>query len=72
VRVRKAGLAPLQARADERTREAARLLVEAYVGSEEAEGAALAVGLAERGEEWRPFDVRAETAALFGFDSLAG
>ena len=65
-------LAPLEARADDRTREAARLLVEAYVASEEAEGAARAVGLAGRGEEWRPFDVRAETAALFGLDSLAG
>jgi hypothetical protein len=64
-------LAPLEARAVIRTREAARLLVEAYVAAEEAEGAARAIGLALRGEDWRPFDVHAEAAALFGFDCLA-
>ena len=64
-------LAPLEARAVVGTQEAARLLVNAYVAAEEAEGAARAIGLALRGEDWRPFDVHAEAAALFGFDCLA-
>jgi hypothetical protein len=65
-------LAPLEARARLRTREAARLLVEAHLAAEEAEGAARAIRMALCGEEWRPFDVHAEAAALFGFDRLAG
>jgi hypothetical protein len=67
-------LGPLEARAIIGTQEAARLLVEAHLAAEEAEGAARAIGLALRGEEWRrrPFDVQAEAAALFGFDRLAG
>jgi hypothetical protein len=65
-------LDPLEARAIVGTQEAVRLLVEAHLAAEEAQGAARAVGLALSGEEWRPFDVQAEAAALFGFDRLAG
>jgi hypothetical protein len=65
-------LGPLEARAVVGTQEAARLLVEAHLAAEEAEGAARAIGLALRGEEWRPFDLQAEAAALFGFDRRAG
>ena len=46
-------LGPLEARAIVGTQEAARLLVEAHLAAEEAEGAARAIGLALRGEEWR-------------------
>jgi hypothetical protein len=65
-------LGPLEARAIVGTREAARLLVEAHLAAEQAEGAARAIGLALSGEQWRPFDMQAEAAALFGFDRLAG
>jgi hypothetical protein len=65
-------MAPLAARAAWRAQEAARLLVEAHVAAEEAEGAARAIDLASRGEEWRPFDVNVEAAALFGFERRAG
>lgn len=56
---------PLEEEATARTNAAARLLVEAYVAAEEAEGAARAIGMAMRGEEWRPFDLQAEAEALF-------
>jgi len=65
-------LAPLEARAQLRAREAARLLVEAHLAAEEAEGAARAIRMALCGEEWRPFDMQAEAATLFGFDRLTG
>lgn len=47
-------LAPLRAVADRLMTRAAALLVVAYVRSEEAEGAARAIGLARRGEPWEP------------------
>jgi hypothetical protein len=56
---------PLQDRAQELDDVAARLLVEAYVAREEAEGAARAIGMAERNEPWQPFDLDAEARALF-------
>jgi hypothetical protein len=56
---------PLDKRARERADLAARLLIEAFVAREEAEGAARAVGLAERNEPWRPYDVHSEANALF-------
>jgi hypothetical protein len=48
-----------------RAERAARLIVEAFVAREEAEGAARAVSLAERNEPWRPCDVHSEANALF-------
>jgi hypothetical protein len=65
-------LAPLEARAQVRTWEATQLLVEAHLAAEEAKGAARAIRMALCGEEWRPFDVNVETAALFGFDRRTG
>ena len=62
---------PLENRAMERAEIAARLLVEAFIAREEAEGAARAVAIAERNEVWRPFDVHAEASALF-FGTGAG
>ena len=44
----------LRDRADAQTCEAARLLLEAYVLSVQAAAAATVVGLARRGETWRP------------------
>jgi hypothetical protein len=48
-----------------KTNEAAALLIKAHIASEEAQGAARAVSMAKRGEEWTPFDLRAEAQALF-------
>ena len=62
-------LPPLEQRADDRTVAAAALLLKAHELSERAEGAVRAIGLARRGETWRPFDLQAEAVALFG---LAG
>lgn len=45
-------LQPLTERADTLTTEAARLLVDAHVRAEEAQGTARAIGLAKRGETW--------------------
>ena len=51
---RDSGLEVLRDRADAQTCEAARLLLEAYVLSVQAAAAATVVGLARRGETWRP------------------
>jgi hypothetical protein len=51
--------------ATEKSNEAARCLIEAHIASEEAQGAARAVSIAKRGEEWRPFNLRTEEEALF-------
>ena len=59
-------LQPLEQRADARTTEAAVLMIEAHEASERVEGAARAIGFARRGEAWKPFDLNAEAAALFG------
>ena len=48
------GLEVLRQRADAQTCEAARLLLEAYTLSVQAAAAATVVGLARRGETWRP------------------
>jgi len=58
-------ITPLEEDASAKTNEAARLLIEAHLASEEALGAARAIGMAKRGEEWRPFDLGAEEQALF-------
>lgn len=58
-------MAPIEARAASLGDAAARSLVEAYVESERAEGAARAVRFARAGEAWQPFELRAEAAALF-------
>jgi hypothetical protein len=58
-------LFPLEERAEALTMTAVQLMVEAHIRSEEAEGAARAVGMAMRGEAWVPFDLQAETEALF-------
>lgn len=47
-------LAPLRAVADRLATKAAALLVVAHLRSEEAEGAARAIGFARRGEPWEP------------------
>ena len=54
-------LQPLTERADSLTTEAARLLVDAHVRAEEAEGTARAVGLARRGEIWTARSIEANT-----------
>ena len=54
------------------TERAAVLLIEAHVRSEEAEGAARAVGLALRGEAWSPRNVAAEMEELLGLRRAAG
>ncbi len=51
--------------ATEKSNEAARRLIAAHIASEEVQGAARAVSIAKRGEEWRPFNLRAEEEALF-------
>jgi hypothetical protein len=62
---------PLEERATAATNEAARLLIEAHVASEEAQGAARAVSIAKRGEPWAPFDIKKEEQLLFfGQDRL--
>ncbi|HTU03764.1 MAG TPA: hypothetical protein VMG58_18160 [Candidatus Sulfotelmatobacter sp.] len=58
-------ITPLTERAADLSRHAAELLVAAYILTEEAEGAARAVGLAESGQSWMPFDLCAESEALF-------
>jgi hypothetical protein len=64
-------MSPLEERATDRSNYAARMLVDAYVAWQTAEGAARAIGLAKRGEEWRPFDAHAEARALFfGVEAL--
>ncbi|MGO9234118.1 MAG: hypothetical protein ACLP4V_08580 [Methylocella sp.] len=55
----------LKENATEKSNEAARRLIEAHIASEEAQGAARAVSIAKRGEEWRPFNLRAEEEASF-------
>lgn len=57
---------PLETRAEELSGRAAELLVQAHLCSEEAEGAARAVRIAERGETWAPVDRDAEFAEAFG------
>ena len=61
-------LSPMEERAERLTTEAARLLVEAHLRAEEAEGTARAIGIALRGETWTPFDLQAAGDALFFAD----
>src|SRR5271168_402266 len=65
-------LLPLDIRARERGDAAFHLLIDAYVASEEAEGAARAVRLALQGEAWHPFDIHAEAEALFFGEGARG
>jgi hypothetical protein len=58
-------LKPLKDAFDYWAVESARRLIEAYAAVEAALGAERAVGLAIRGEAWRPFDPREEAEALF-------
>jgi hypothetical protein len=58
-------LDPLRDRALKLDEAAARLLIEAFVAREEAEGAARAIGMAERNEPWCPFDLDKEARSLF-------
>lgn len=58
-------LAPLIEQATTRSNHAARLLIDAHVACQEAEGATRAIEIAKRGETWAPFDLRAEEQALF-------
>lgn len=55
----------LEQRCDALEQEAAALLLEAHVRSEEAEGVARAVRLARSGQAWTPFDIHCEAEALF-------
>lgn len=64
-------ITPLTERAADLSRHAAELLVAAYIFTEEAEGAARAVSLAESGQSWMPFDLCAEAEALFVGDKHA-
>jgi hypothetical protein len=59
------GQEALEAEADARMMEVARLLVAAHHRCEEAEGAARAIRLASRGEPWAAFDLDAEARLLF-------
>jgi hypothetical protein len=73
-RARRAGdfrIEALQEQVETLARRAAELMLVAHARAEEAEGVARAVGLARRGETWRPRDVHAEAEELFGF-SAAG
>jgi hypothetical protein len=56
---------PLEESAAAKTNEAVRLLIEAHIASEEAQGAARAVAIAKSGEPWAPFDIRKEAQLLF-------
>jgi hypothetical protein len=62
-------LTPLSERALARTVYAARLLVDAHVACQRAEGASRAIEFAKRGETWTPFNLRAEEHALFFGDA---
>ena len=64
-------IAPLTERATDLSRHAAELLVAAYILTEEAEGTARAVSLAESGQSWMPFDLCAEAEVLFVGDKHA-
>ena len=54
----------VEERAEVLAREAGRLLVMAHGRCQEAHGVARAVGLARRGETWRPYDAAETTAWL--------
>jgi hypothetical protein len=56
----------LQARADRMLAHANQQRLDAHALCDEAEGISRAVSIALRGEAWKPFDPRAEEAALFG------
>lgn len=58
-------LQPLEDSSDARAFEWASSLIDAYAASEEALGAARAVGMAICGEAWRPFDAHEEAEILF-------
>lgn len=57
---------PISQRADELSERAAELLVQAHLRTEETEGAARAVRIAQRDEAWAPVDRDAEFAEAFG------
>jgi hypothetical protein len=63
-------MAPLIEDVNVKATMAATRMVEAYLVAEEAEGAARAIGLAMRGENWTRRDIRAETDALFSIKPL--
>ena len=65
-------LEPLEERANALSTTAAQLLVDAHISSQEVEGASRAVGIALRGETWKPFDLEAEALALFFGDRRLG
>ena len=64
-------LDPLRERAEQLTERAAVLVLQAHAWAEEAEGVARAVGIARRGEAWRPSDHEAETDELIRMGRLA-
>ena len=57
-------LDPLRERAEVLTFRAAELIVAAHVAVEEVEGVARAVGMARRGEPWKPRNVHEEMEEL--------
>ena len=59
-------LEPLETKAEDLTEHAVELLVEAHRRSEEAEGVARAVGIALRGENWKPVARHETVEELFG------
>ncbi|MEK8121600.1 hypothetical protein WOB59_00320 [Methylocystis sp. IM4] len=62
---------PLNEQATARSNHAARKLIDAHLACQEAEGAARAIGIADRGEVWEPFNLRAEEHALFFGEAIA-
>lgn len=62
---------PLNEQATERSNHAARRLIDAHLACQQAEGAARAIGIAQRGEVWEPFSLRAEEQALFFGEAIA-
>ena len=67
-----AALEILSRRANELSEDAARLTIAAYGVAVEWSEAARVVALALRGEEWKPFDLRAAERELFGPAVVAG
>ncbi len=62
---------PLKEQAMERSNHAARKLIDAHLACQQAEGAARAIGIAQRDEIWKPFNLRAEEQALFFVEAIA-
>ena len=67
-----AALEILSERANDLTEQAARLTIASYGLSVERSAAARVVSLAQRGEEWKPFDLRQAELEVFGLAVVGG